>query len=174
MLIAPEIGDSPQRHQQRGRAHQHNVVFQRFANEFRLAIDRQQEGRLHRDKHQNVVERAQPRQLLVVFTPQQAHMVAYGSDMLLQRRFTGIIIFGIEIAFVGHQGHLGIDNHVFPLRQTDNHIRLHPRAVVRFDAHLGLIFMALPQPGRFQHAGQHHLAPVALGFVIALKRASQV
>ena len=116
MLIAPEIGDSPQRHQQRGWAHQHDVVLQRFANEFRLTIDSQQEGGFYRDKHQNVVERTQPRQLLVVFTPQQAHMVAYRSDMLLQRRFTGVIIFGVEIALIGHQGHLGIDHHVFPLR----------------------------------------------------------
>ena len=34
--------------------------------------------------------------------------------------------------------------------------------------------MPFAQAGGFKHAGQHHFAPVALGFVIAFQRAGEV
>ncbi|MNL63866.1 hypothetical protein D3C87_1880340 [compost metagenome] len=101
-------------------------------------------------------------------------MVSHGSDVFLQRRFAGEVVFGIEVALVGHQRHFGIDNHVFALRQTHNHIGLHSRAGIGLDADLSFIFVAIAQPGSLQYASQHDFPPVALSFVITFERARQI
>ena len=94
--------------------------------------------------------------------------------MLLQRCFAGVVIFGVEIAFIGDQRHFGVDHHIFSLRQPHDDIRLHPRAGVIFDADLGFIFIPFTQTGSLQHPRQYYLAPVALGFIVAFQRARQV
>ena len=101
-------------------------------------------------------------------------MAAHRGDVLLQRAFAGVLIVGIEVALIGNKGHFGIDNHIFTLREPNDDVRLHPGASFGFDANLGFILIARPQAGRLQHAGQHHLAPVTLRFIIALQGAGQV
>ena len=153
MLIAPQIGDSTQGYQQRRRADQHDIILQRLADELGLTIDGHQERRLDGNKHQHVVERAQPRQLLIILASQQANMVSHRGKMFLQRDFAGVVVFGVEIALIGDQGHFGVYHHVLALRQADNDVRLHPRAVIGLDTDLGLVLIAFAQAGGLQHAG---------------------
>ncbi|MNN09230.1 hypothetical protein D3C81_1221070 [compost metagenome] len=116
MLIAPKIGDGAQRHQQGSRTDQHDVVFERFADQLRLTVDGQQESRLDRNKHQYVVQRTQAGQLLVILASQQADMATQRANMLTQRRLAFHFIFTVEVTFVGHQRHFRIDDHVLTLR----------------------------------------------------------
>ena len=153
VLIAPQIGDSAQGYQQRRRANQHNIILQRLADELRLAIDGQQERRLNGNKHQHIVERAQARQLLIILASQQANMVSHRGKVFLQRDFAGVVVFGVEIALIGDQGHFGVDHHVLTLRQAHDNVRLHPRAVVGLNTDLSLVLIAFAQAGGLQHAG---------------------
>ncbi|MNE17568.1 hypothetical protein D3C80_1105530 [compost metagenome] len=174
MLVPPQVCDGAQRHQQRGWADQHNIVFQRFGDKFWLSVQCQQKCRFDRDKHQHIIQRAQPWQLLIIFSPQQANVISYRGDVLLECGFSGEIIFCIEVALIGHQRHFGVNHHVFALRQAHDDIGLHSRSGVGFNADLRFVFIPLAQTRGFQHAGEHHFAPVTLRFIVALERTRQV
>ena len=42
------------------------------------------------------------------------------------------------------------------------------------DTHLGFVFVPFAQARGLQHADQHHLTPVALGFIVAFQRPRQI
>ena len=79
--------------------------------------------------------------------------------MLLQRCFAGVVILSVEVALIGHQRHFGVDNHIFALWQTNNDIRLHPRARIVLNADLRFVFVSFAQARGLQHARHAPLRP---------------
>ncbi|MCY1313214.1 hypothetical protein D9M70_637170 [compost metagenome] len=77
------------------------------------------------------------------------------------------LVFGIDVAGVRVERHLGVDDQVLTLRQVDDHVRALATLVIR-EADLALEVAALDQPGALQHVLQDQLAPVALGLFLPL------
>ena len=172
-LVAPQVLYGPQRHHQIGGAHQQDVVVEPVAYQGRVGLQRGEEGRLHRHKHQHIVEGTHPGQLLVILAAQLADMVAHRGDVLLERyRFFQRVI-GVVPALVGGQRHLGVYDDVFLLRQVDDHVGLIALALVQLDIDLGMVLVALTQTAFTEDAGQYHLPPVTLLLAVPLEGAGQ-
>ena len=98
-LLAPQIIDGAQGHQQVGGADQQYVVVEGVLGQGRISLQHQLVGGLDGHEHQDVVEGLEL-ELLVALASQLAHMVAYRGHMLLEGLLARLILFGIEIALV--------------------------------------------------------------------------
>ena len=83
----------------------------------------------------------------------------------------GLSSYGIGVS---RERHLRVNHHTPTLRELHHHIRAEVVASIILHVLLHEIFFVLMQSTRFEQRLQHHLAPVALGFVLAFQRLGQV
>src|SRR5690606_20260350 len=105
---------------------------------------------------------------------QLPYALTEGMDMFSQRKLPLPFFLTVDVAGVGVERHLGIDDEVLALGQVNQHVGTLALAFPRGHADLSPEINPRPQPGALQHIFQNQLAPVALGLLLATQGRAEV
>ena len=94
--------------------------------------------------------------------------------MLGQGNAALAVVLAVDVAGIGIERHLGVDDQVLVLGQIDQHVRTLALTLAIGDADLALEVFAGDQTGALQHILQDQFTPVALGLFLATQGGTQV
>ena len=172
LFLLPEVLDDAEGGEQGGGGDDDDVFLEGGIVEGGVAAKGEVEGGFDGDKDEDEVEGVEAAGLLIVFQGDAFDVAGDGEDVLLQGLLGLGVVLGVDVAFKGIEGDLGIDDDVAVTGEVHDDVRADaPVAAIDLGVEgvLDEVFLALGEAGFLQNGLKDHFAPIALAFGLALQ-----
>ncbi len=120
--MLPDVGDNPEGGHQGGGGGDHHFPLPGILEQAGISLQRQGIGRLQGHEEQDEIWGVDPLLLLVIAVFQPVHMGLDRADQIPLLAFLLGFVICRQVALIGHQRHLGVDNQVPVFRQPDHSV----------------------------------------------------
>jgi hypothetical protein len=172
-ILFPEAGDGLERDEQRGRGAEDDATLEGPFVERAVVFGSEDEGGLEGDEHEHVVGRDEFAGVLVFFGAELLDVSADGGGVVAGGGEAGGVVGGVDGAFVGDEGNLGVDDEVARIGEAEDDVGAEAAAVVGGERFLREVILAADEAGGFEEAVEDEFAPGTAGLRLALERGGE-